>query len=112
MRFPKGISVFVALAGATAFAEAANADPSDGNYGDHMMYGGWFMGPFMMLVTLGLIIVAIVVVSRLFGTGSKSGSALHILEERFARGEIDRDEFEERRKALSRCPPETFCSEP
>ena len=93
MRFPKGISVFVALAGATAFAEAANADPSDGNYGDHMMYGGWFMGPF---------IVAIVVVSRLFGTGSKSGSALHILEERFARGEIDRDEFEERRKALSR----------
>ena len=27
-------------------------------------------------------------------------SARHILEERFARGEIDRDEFEERRRAL------------
>jgi putative membrane protein len=32
--------------------------------------------------------------------GAKS-SALAILEERFARGEIDREEFEERRKVLS-----------
>lgn len=34
------------------------------------------------------------------GIGRSSRGALEILEERFARGEIDRDEFEERRRTL------------
>ncbi|WP_420402406.1 SHOCT domain-containing protein [Nisaea sp.] len=91
-----------AFTGAVALSRTAAADSGDSFYGDHMMYGGWFMGPFMMLVALGLIVVAIVVVTRLFGTAGGAGSALRILEERFARGEIDREEFEERKKALSR----------
>lgn len=102
MLIRQGICSLTALAGSAALARTATAAPGDGFYGEHMIYGGWFMGPFMMLVALGLIIVAIVVVSRLFGSGSSAGSALRILEERFARGEIDREEFEDRKKALSR----------
>jgi len=32
--------------------------------------------------------------------GAHARSAIEVLEERFARGEIDRDEFEERRRVL------------
>ncbi|MFQ5959248.1 MAG: SHOCT domain-containing protein [Alphaproteobacteria bacterium] len=33
--------------------------------------------------------------------GRRGSSALDILEERFARGEIDRDEFDERKRTLT-----------
>ncbi len=75
-------------------------------YGPHMWGDGWWMffGPLMMIV----FIVAIVVVVRWLG-GSGHGGApyrppgrtpLDILKERFAHGDIDKDEFEERRRAL------------
>lgn len=68
-----------------------------------------WMGPMMgwaMMVTWILFLVALVVgvvwlVRNLTDRGGPSNSsALRILEERFARGEIDRDEFEERRRTL------------
>lgn len=70
----------------------------------HMMFGG-----FMMVVFWGTIIVLIILAVRWLGgnstqgrTGSASGkAALDILEERFARGEIDKAEFEERKRSLS-----------
>jgi putative membrane protein len=61
-----------------------------------------------MLFFWGLIIVAIVLLVR--GFGSRSGgdaprlpekTALDILRERYARGEIDKAEFEEKRRDLS-----------
>ncbi len=75
-----------------------------GAYGEHMMWGGgWFMGP-LMLIAIVLIVVLIV---RWLAPGVGLGgnhpqyqSAIHILEERFARGEIDKAEFDERKKAL------------
>jgi putative membrane protein len=53
------------------------------------------------LFLAALVIGGIVLVRRL-GPGSApgGGSALRILEERYARGEIDRDEFNERREHL------------
>ncbi len=39
------------------------------------------------------------------GAGGDRGDALRILEERFARGEIDREEFEGRRRTLRDGPP-------
>jgi putative membrane protein len=61
-----------------------------------------------MLLFWGLIIAAIVVLAR--GFGSKSGgdeprlrekTALDILGERYAKGEIGKAEFEEKRRDLS-----------
>lgn len=68
--------------------------------------GGAAMMVFMML--FGLLVVAGVVVGIVFlvrsvsaGSGRSGRSpALEVLQERFARGEIDREEFEERRRAL------------
>jgi len=74
---------------------------------DGFGYGGFGMG-IGMLLFWGLIIVAIVVLVR--GSGGRSGgdtprlpekTALDILRERYARGEIDKAEFEEKRRDLS-----------
>jgi len=79
---------------------------------DHMMTwgGGWGWGGFGLLHLLwwGLIVLGIVALVRVsFGRGppgfrrSEEDSALAILRERFARGEIDKAEFEERKRDLS-----------
>ncbi len=72
---------------------------------DHMGYGGWFFLPVMMAIIAGLTIGAIVVAVRLLGPGTGSGAsrkAQDLLDERFARGEIDKSEYIERRDALNR----------
>ncbi|MAF48468.1 MAG: SHOCT domain-containing protein [Rhodospirillales bacterium] len=98
--------VFALLLPATAWANGAGR--ADG-YG-HMM-GGWgggmIFGPILMILFVVLIVVAIVVVVRWLGgtaqhpPAQRGKSALDILDERFARGEIDRDEYEDRKQALS-----------
>lgn len=67
----------------------------------HMIFGG-----LMMLAFWGGIIVLVVLLVRWLsssnaGDRATGSSALRILEERFARGEIDREEFEERKRHLS-----------
>jgi putative membrane protein len=70
-------------------------------------FGGGAMG-IGMLFFWGLIIAAIVVLARGLGAGSGRGepkvrekTALDILRERYARGEIDKNEFEQKRRDLS-----------
>ena len=71
-----------------------------------MMWGdGWGFGMGLVwLVFLGLIVGGIVLATRgSSGSASDGGrgkSALDILDERFARGEIDREEYEERKRVL------------
>ncbi len=76
----------------------------DGGWGGgHMIFGG-----IMMILFLGTIILMVVLAIRWLsgrsshGTGSQhpGNRALDILQERFARGEIDKEEFEERRHTL------------
>lgn len=76
-----------------------------GDLGSHM---SWYM-PLIWLVVVGAIVVGVVLVTRTLvnrpTTGSSGGTGvesrpLQILEERFARGEIDVDEFRARRDAL------------
>ena len=74
---------------------------------DGFGFGGGAMG-IGMLLFWGLIIAAIVVLARGFGARSGGGepklrekTPLDILGERYARGEIDKAEFEEKRRDLS-----------
>lgn len=75
------------------------------------MYDGHFIGGGFMWI-LWLVIIGLVVwaVAALAGGGGRargpdtppSKSALEILEERYARGDIDRQEFEEKKADLRR----------
>ena len=101
----------VAAAGvATTSTAFAQSGPS-GSWGSHAMMGGsgWFMGPIMMLLFLALVVGVVLLAVRWFGgVGGNMGgsprrggsSARAILEERFARGEIDEEEFRKRKRAL------------
>lgn len=99
------IAAFLA---ALSSSTAALAQP----YGDgHMGWGwgdGWghmFGGGLLMLLFWVAVIAVIVwLVVAMVRRGSASGgrSALDILEERYARGEIDRADYEARRQDLMR----------
>lgn len=67
--------------------------------------GGWWMALWMVLIWGGLILLIVWGVRTASGQDTRlarsdQSNALQILEDRFARGEIDRDEFEERRSTL------------
>lgn len=72
----------------------------------HMMWNGWnmmgFFGWTMMILFWGAVVVLIVWAVRSAGLprNSTGSDALGILERRFAAGEIDTDEFEERKRIL------------
>ena len=71
-------------------------------------YGGWGMGFGMvfMLLFWGLVIFAIAALIRWLMTQSSPGrssrdkSPLEIVQERYARGEIDREEYEQKKRDL------------
>lgn len=73
--------------------------------GGHMLFGG--IGMILLFV---IVVAVVVLLGRWLGPGAHhpvSGhygpppkTALDILRERFARGEIDKEEFEERRRLL------------
>ena len=82
-------------------------DWSPGPWGMHPMWGWWgFWGVGMLLFMFlfwALVVVAIVLGIRWLvrqGRPEISDSALDVLRQRYARGEIDEREFEQRRRAL------------
>ena len=99
-----------------------HASAQTGQYGGYGGYGGWGMGPGMMggygmgwfggilmVVFWILIIVGLVFLikwliqstgrDRTIGNGGNR--SLEILKERYAKGEIDKEEFESKKKDLS-----------
>ena len=91
---------------------SAWADQGDrqhmGNMMGDMGWGGMIFGPIMMIVFIAVAVVVVVLLVRWLG-GPGHGGALHsppgktpldILKELFAKGEIDKKEFEERRRVL------------
>jgi len=80
---------------------------------EHHMMGPWMMGgfgfgwlmPIFWIVVVGLLIWAVIALTRGAGgsrsqDSAKQKSALEILKDRYARGEIGKEEFEEKRKDL------------
>jgi putative membrane protein len=72
--------------------------------------GGWGMGfgaPFMIVFWV-LVIIGVVALVKWLADQSSGGvrrrdkTPLEILQERYARGEIDGDEYEQKRKDLER----------
>ena len=68
---------------------------------DSWMSGGGLGMIFVWLLPLALIIALIVYLPRIFGSKSREKSNLDILKERYARGEIGTEEFEEKKRTLS-----------
>jgi putative membrane protein len=98
-----------------SLSEAVVSQPRSGYYhGPGMMWGGGWLGMLMGLMLIGLLIAGVVyfiraAIPRLQGKHSQSSqtqltsnpkTAMDILMERFARGEIDEAEFEMRRRRL------------
>ncbi len=63
--------------------------------------GGWLAGIWMLLFWAGIVLLVVWTVRASSGSEPAPDRALDILEQRFARGEIDVAEFEERRRTLS-----------
>jgi putative membrane protein len=117
----KHLIQFVAAGGAAlavmhgAVWAQATSDAERYAWGPNMMWsgGGWYamiFGPLFMILFLAVLIAVVVLLVRWLagpwhGTmpphHSLPGRApLDILKERFARGEIDKQEFDERRRVL------------
>ncbi len=112
-----GLTARLGALGAIAAATPAMAQQQQGGYYGHPHMwdgGGWwmFLGPLWMILIIVLVIVGAAYLVRWLG-GSTAGpisptgpgqtapnQALEILKQRFARGEIDKEEFEERRRLL------------
>jgi len=101
----------LAVSIALSMPMSAEAQTSAPYYGRHMWDGGWhgwFFGPIMMFVFFAIAVAIVVLLVRWLTGGAQSKvppnppgkSPMDILKERFARGEIDKEEFEERRRVL------------
>lgn len=98
-----GTSFAANLSATSAFADPVNTWES--GYG-HMAWGGGYgmFGGLMMLVFWGVVIALIVVAVRWYGSQSpqrgKTVDPVDILKARFAKGELEEDEFLKRKAAL------------
>ncbi|WP_299976722.1 SHOCT domain-containing protein [Desulfobacula sp.] len=89
-------------------AFAGWGDNNYGYYGGHMMGGAGYMGWFMILFW-GLLLISLIFIIRWIShlsMGKEAGQgpdkkSLDILKERLAKGEIEIDEYREKKQYLS-----------
>ena len=101
--------------GATSLSLPVAAQQAPENFHGYHMWNegwhGWFMGPVMMILILAVVVALVIFLVRWLGSTSLGHGAnrhdasgktpLDILDERFARGEINPEEYRERRNTLS-----------
>jgi putative membrane protein len=69
------------------------------NYGWGMGFGWFFMVIFWVLVIIGVVYLIKLVLPGIKNEG-KTETALDILKKRYAKGEVSKEEFEEKKKDL------------
>jgi putative membrane protein len=65
-------------------------------------FGGGMMWIFWILILIALVWFVVFATRQTGDSQKRENSALEILKERYARGEIDRDEFKQMRDDLNR----------
>jgi putative membrane protein len=104
-RWPHAATAALGTVLVAGLTQAALADGQHtGENSHHMWEDGMslmFMGPLMMIVLLAVVVVIAVLVVRWLSPGSAStgrgaSSARAILDERFARGEIEAEDYRAR----------------
>jgi len=69
-------------------------------WGDHWMFGG-FMWVFWVLIVIGLVLLVKWLVQQSKpGEPTHTEAPLEILKKRYAKGEINKEEFEQKRRDL------------
>ena len=109
-----GVGIFIGLIFLVSISSnvCAHAGRSEGwNMGPGMMGGwgmGWFGGIFMILFWILILIGLVFVIKWLIQSTNKGRDdgqsgyrALEILKERYARGEIDKAQFEDMKRDLA-----------
>lgn len=77
-----------------------------GWYNNGLGWGGWIAMTLMMVAFWGLVIVAVIAIFRRTSKTTRAADpvaprdSMSTLDERFARGEIDTDEYHARKSAL------------
>jgi len=101
------VSLPLVFASMPAWAQVNEGRPGYWHHGMDWGWGHMVFGGLMMIAFWGGIIVLVVFAVRWLGRNSNdqtpptNNSAIDILNERFAQGEIETEEFEDRKKRLS-----------
>ncbi|MFQ6021979.1 MAG: SHOCT domain-containing protein [Acidiferrobacterales bacterium] len=107
--FARTLVCLTATLGAAAVHAQYQYSPDHPHMWGNWGWGGMILGPLVMIAFIAAIVVVVILLVRWLGGGSTGPpipptpgkAALDILKERFARGEIDKEEFEERKRLLS-----------
>ncbi len=103
------VAIAVAAAVASVLPATAQQNWGQGRMHEWMGWGsGWggmSFGPLVMIAWLAVLVAVVVLIVRWLGGVGAGGaesdrSARDILDERYARGEIDREEYQRRRQDI------------
>jgi putative membrane protein len=64
------------------------------------MFGGGLSMILMWLIPIAVVVALVVFLTKPSGSGSAEKTALDILKERYARGEIGKDEFNQKKRDI------------
>jgi len=96
------LSILVIISTLSFFACAPGPNGPGGNWGHMMGYG--YGGGFMWLIVLVLVGVGIYFLLKVYKSKGSDGSTIEtpsdILKQRYAKGEIDKEEFDRKKKDL------------